>query len=151
MAKTPTPKADELDEAIVAAILELREKADTIEIHLMIEKRVAPKTVFIEHIYSGLSRLEIKRIVTSWLADPTFERGWRRKRFYKVVGASGPDPEELRPPEDISPRYLKGQGGAPFLGMRIVDFVMERLLNPRIREHTVGDFVEKNRFKKSLR
>ena len=37
--------------------------------------------------YATLDRLEEKGFVSSWLADPTPERGGRAKRYYKIEAA----------------------------------------------------------------
>jgi DNA-binding PadR family transcriptional regulator len=43
-----------------------------------------PKRVALGAIYATLDRLEDKELVTSWLSDPTPERGGRSKRYYRL-------------------------------------------------------------------
>ena len=38
-------------------------------------------------VYTTLDRLEKKGLVTSWVGEPTPERGGRRKRFYRLEPA----------------------------------------------------------------
>ena len=38
-------------------------------------------------MYVTLDRLEEKGYVTSWMAEATEERGWRKKRFFRVLEA----------------------------------------------------------------
>jgi DNA-binding PadR family transcriptional regulator len=38
-------------------------------------------------IYTAMDRLERRGFVTSWLGDPTPERGGKRKRFYRLQPA----------------------------------------------------------------
>ncbi|MHB8301563.1 MAG: PadR family transcriptional regulator [Acidobacteriaceae bacterium] len=73
---------------MLAAILTLREDAYGVTIHSKIEELARPKAVSLGAVYVTLDRLEDKGLATSWLSDPTPERGGRSKRFYRL-GALG--------------------------------------------------------------
>jgi PadR family transcriptional regulator len=72
---------------LLLAVLRLGERAYGVTIrHELLER--AATDFAIGAIYTGLSRLERKGFVESWLGEPTAERGGRAKRFYRVT-ASG--------------------------------------------------------------
>lgn len=72
---------------LLLAILRLGERAYGVTIRQeLLEK--AQRDVAIGAIYTGLERLEQKGFITSWLGEPTAERGGRAKRFFRVT-ASG--------------------------------------------------------------
>jgi DNA-binding PadR family transcriptional regulator len=48
------------------------------------EKLSDPKSVAIGAVYATLDRLEDKGLVSSWLSDPTPQRGGRSKRHYRL-------------------------------------------------------------------
>ena len=47
--------------------------------------QLAGREVSLGSIYAALHRLEKKGFVTSWLGDPTPERGGRAKRYFRVT------------------------------------------------------------------
>jgi len=72
---------------LLLAVLRLGERAYGVTIrHELLER--AATDFAIGAIYTGLSRLERKGFVESWLGEPTAERGGRATRFYRVT-ASG--------------------------------------------------------------
>ena len=50
---------------------------------------LAEREVSLGSIYAALDRLEQKGFVTSFLGDPTPERGGRAKRYFRVTPAGG--------------------------------------------------------------
>ena len=81
------PKPDSLgqfEQLVLTAILSLREDAYGVTIHAKVEDLAKPKAVSLGAIYVTLDRLEDKGMVTSWLTDPTPERGGRAKRCYRL-------------------------------------------------------------------
>ena len=44
----------------------------------------AGRRVSIGALYATLARLEDKQLISSWLADPTSERGGRAKKYFKL-------------------------------------------------------------------
>ena len=81
------PKPDSLgqfEQLVLTAILSLREDAYGVTIHAKVEDLAKPKAVSLGAIYVTLDRLEDKGMVSSWLTDPTPERGGRAKRCYRL-------------------------------------------------------------------
>lgn len=74
---------------LLLAVLRLGERAYGVTIRQELLER-ADTDFAIGAIYTGLSRLERKAFVESWLGEPTAERGGRAKRFYRVT-ANGVD------------------------------------------------------------
>src|SRR5258708_34640538 len=81
------PKLDSLgqfEQLVLTAILALREDAYGVTVHGKVEELAKPKAVSLGAIYVTLDRLEDKGMGTSWLTDPTPERGGRAKRCYRL-------------------------------------------------------------------
>jgi len=81
------PRGDstgQFEQLVLTAILSLREEAYGVTIHEKVEQLAHPKSVSLGAIYVTLDRLEDKGFVSSWLSDPTPERGGRSKRFYRL-------------------------------------------------------------------
>lgn len=74
----------QFEQLVMAAILSLHENAYGVTIHEKVGELAAPKRVSLGAIYVTLDRLEDKGFVSSWLSDPTSERGGRAKRCYRV-------------------------------------------------------------------
>lgn len=74
----------QFEQLVLTAILTLREKAYGVSIHAKVEELAAPKAVSLGAIYVTLDRLEDKKLIASWLSDPTPERGGRAKRCYRL-------------------------------------------------------------------
>jgi len=80
-------KSDSLgqfEQLVLTAILTLRDDAYGVTIHSRVEKMAHPRTVALGAVYVTLDRLEDKGLVTSWLSEPTAERGGRAKRCYRL-------------------------------------------------------------------
>jgi PadR family transcriptional regulator PadR len=74
----------QFEQLVLTAILSLREDAYGVTIHAKVEDLAKPKAVALGAIYVTLDRLEDKGMVSSWLTDPTPERGGRAKRCYRL-------------------------------------------------------------------
>jgi PadR family transcriptional regulator PadR len=72
------------EQIILTAILSLRDEAYGVTIHEKAVQLSAPKSISPGAVYITLSRLEDKGLISSWLSDPTPERGGRSKRFYRL-------------------------------------------------------------------
>ena len=77
----------QFEQLVLTAILALREEAYAVAIHSRVQELARPKTVSLGAVYVTLDRLEDKGLLTSWLSDPTPERGGRAKRFYRLEAA----------------------------------------------------------------
>ena len=62
----------------------MREKAYGVTIHEKAVQLATPKSISLGAVYVTLDRLEDKGLISSWLSDPTPERGGRSKRFYRL-------------------------------------------------------------------
>jgi PadR family transcriptional regulator, regulatory protein PadR len=76
----------EFEQVVLLALVRLAENAYGMTIRGEIEKRTR-RAVTIGAVYATLERLESKGYVSSWLADPTAERGGRAKRFFRLEPA----------------------------------------------------------------
>lgn len=72
-----------LEQLVLTAILTLSE-AYGVTIHAKAVELARPKSISLGAIYYTLDRLEEKGFVSSWLASPTAERGYRAKRCYRL-------------------------------------------------------------------
>jgi PadR family transcriptional regulator, regulatory protein PadR len=80
------PKRDflgEFEHIVLLALLRLGDNAYGVSVRREIEARI-DREVSIGAIYATLDRLQAKGYVTSFLGDPTPERGGRSKRFFRV-------------------------------------------------------------------
>src|SRR5687768_11822796 len=75
----------DLELMLLLAVLRLGENAYGVTIAREIA-RTAHRSVAIALVYATLDRLQKRRLVTSWMGDPTPERGGRAKRFFEVTG-----------------------------------------------------------------
>ena len=74
----------QFEQVVLTAILALRENAYGVTIHEKVSELARPKKISLGAVYVTLDRLEDKGFVSSWLSEPTAERGGRAKRFYKL-------------------------------------------------------------------
>ncbi len=73
----------EFEELVLLAILSLRDDAYGVKINEAIEE-AAGRSVSIGALYTTLSRLEEKGLISSWMGEATAERGGRAKKFFKI-------------------------------------------------------------------
>ena len=74
----------EFEHIVILALLRLSGRAYGVTVRQEIETRIG-REVSIGAIYATLDRLEDKGYVTSFLGEPTPERGGRSKRFFRVT------------------------------------------------------------------
>ena len=74
------------EQLVLAAIL-ATDNAYGVTIHAAVEELARPRAVQLGAVYATLDRLEDKGLITSWLSDPTPERGGRSKRHYRLEAA----------------------------------------------------------------
>ena len=74
----------QFEQLVMTAILALGENAYGVTIHAQVEKLAQPKSVSLGAVYATLDRLEDKKLIVSWLSDPTPARGGRSKRHYRL-------------------------------------------------------------------
>ena len=71
---------------MLLALVRLRDHAYGMRIRQEIEKRTG-RDVSIGAVYTTLERMEAKGYVSSWMGEPTAERGGRAKRFFRLEAA----------------------------------------------------------------
>ena len=81
---TPQPSIGQFEQLVMTAILKCGRNAYGVPIHTTVEALSGGKTVSLGAVYATLDRLEDKSLISSWLADPTPERGGRSKRHYRL-------------------------------------------------------------------
>jgi DNA-binding PadR family transcriptional regulator len=74
----------QFEQLVLTAILTQREDAYGVTIHAKVQELARPREVSLGAVYVTLDRLEGKGLVSSWLSDPTPERGGRAKRCYRL-------------------------------------------------------------------
>jgi len=77
----------QFEQVVLTAVLALGDNAYGVTIHGHVEQLSQPKRVSLGAVYATLDRLEDKGFVTSWLSEPTAERGGRSKRHYRLEAA----------------------------------------------------------------
>jgi PadR family transcriptional regulator len=73
------------EHVVLLTLLHLGENAYGVSVRREIKSRIR-RDVSIGAIYATLDRLQMKGYVTSYLGDPTPERGGRSKRYFRVSG-----------------------------------------------------------------
>jgi DNA-binding PadR family transcriptional regulator len=76
----------EFEQMVLLAILHLGDEVYGVPIVDEIERRTG-RTVAPAAVYITLRRLEQKGLLSSWMSDPTPERGGKARRFVKVTRA----------------------------------------------------------------
>ena len=76
-----TPTLGEFEHLVLIALLRLGDDAYGATVRHEIEHRTG-RRVSISAVYTTLERLEQKRLVQSWIGEPTAQRGGRRRRHF---------------------------------------------------------------------
>lgn len=84
---TSPPSLGQFEQLVLAAILQCGRNAYGVTIHEAVETLSGAKKVSLGAVYATLDRLEDKGLISSWLTDPTPERGGRSKRHYRLESA----------------------------------------------------------------
>lgn len=74
----------QFEQIILTAILSFRDEAYGVTIHEKAAELAKPRKISPGAVYITLDRLEDKGLISSWLSDPTPERGGRSKRYYRL-------------------------------------------------------------------
>jgi PadR family transcriptional regulator PadR len=77
----------QFEQIVLAAIVSLDAHAYGVTIHRGVGELSAPRGVSLGAVYATLDRLEDKDLITSWLSEPTAERGGRSRRYYRLQPA----------------------------------------------------------------
>lgn len=81
---TAPPAIGQFEQLVMTAVLRCGKNAYGVTIHAAVEELSSSEKVALGAVYATLDRLEDKGLVTSWLSDPTPERGGRSKRHYRL-------------------------------------------------------------------
>ena len=76
----------ELEQVVLLAVLRVGAEAYGVPVHDEIQRR-AGRDLTLGTIYKTLTRLEDKGLVSSYIGEPTAQRGGRRTRCYTVTNA----------------------------------------------------------------
>ena len=79
-----THSLGQFEQLTMAAILALEENAYGVTIHAKVEELSQSKKVSLGAVYATLDRLEDKKLIVSWLSNPTKARGGRSRRHYRL-------------------------------------------------------------------
>jgi DNA-binding PadR family transcriptional regulator len=74
----------QFEQIVLTAVASLGDNAYGVSIHASVRELSAPKAVSLGAVYATLDRLEDKKLIRSWLSEPTRERGGRSKRHYQL-------------------------------------------------------------------
>lgn len=74
----------EFEELVLLTIVYLDKDAYGVAIKEDIENR-SQRAISIGALHTTLTRLEKKGYITSWMGEPTAERGGRRKRYFEIT------------------------------------------------------------------
>jgi PadR family transcriptional regulator PadR len=74
----------QFEQLVLTAVLSLKEDAYGVTIHEKVGELARPKSISLGAVYVTLDRLEDKGLISSWLSEPTAERGGRAKRCYRM-------------------------------------------------------------------
>src|SRR5678809_322725 len=78
------PSIGNFEQVVLTAILRCGNDAYGVTIHEAAEDLSGSRSIALGAVYVTLDRLEDKGLITSWLSDPTPERGGRAKRCYRL-------------------------------------------------------------------
>src|SRR4051812_23732133 len=94
----------EFEQMVLLAIVHLREDAYGIPILEEIERRTG-RSVARAAVYITLRRLEEKGFVSTWMSDPTPERGGKARRYVKLEAQGA---KALREARNVAERMWQG-------------------------------------------
>lgn len=77
----------QFEQIVLAGVASLVDNAYGVSIHAAVGELSAPRAVSLGAVYATLDRLEDKKLIRSWLSEPTRERGGRSKRHYALTPA----------------------------------------------------------------
>jgi PadR family transcriptional regulator PadR len=73
----------ELERAVLLTVSRLGERAYGMAVRRELEERLN-RSISIGAVYTTLDRMEEKGYVSSWIGEPTAERGGRAKKYFRV-------------------------------------------------------------------
>jgi PadR family transcriptional regulator PadR len=73
----------QFEQIVLTAVLALDDNAYGVTIHAKVEE-MSRKKIARGAVYATLDRMEDKKLIASWLSEPTPERGGRSRRHYRL-------------------------------------------------------------------
>lgn len=73
----------QFEQIVLTAVLALGENAYGVTVHAKVQQ-LGGRKVSLGAVYATLDRLEDKKLISSWLSEPTAERGGRSRRHYAL-------------------------------------------------------------------
>jgi PadR family transcriptional regulator, regulatory protein PadR len=104
------PILGEFEQLVLVAVVRLRDGAYGVPIQREVEER-AGRRVTVGALYATLDRLEGKRLLESWFADPTPQRGGKSKRYFRLTAAGEAALTEAKSAHDRIWRGVRLKGG----------------------------------------
>jgi DNA-binding PadR family transcriptional regulator len=74
----------EFEELVLLAVYSIDGEAYGVPLQEKLEQ-LLERSISIGAVYAALGRLERKGLVTSWVGDPSSQRGGRRKRHFEIT------------------------------------------------------------------
>jgi DNA-binding PadR family transcriptional regulator len=74
----------QFEQLVLTAVLALDDNAYGVTIHAKVEELSRPRQIARGAVYATLDRMEDKKLIASWLSEPTKERGGRSRRHYRL-------------------------------------------------------------------
>jgi len=103
-------RVGEFEEIVMLAVGRLADDANSVNIQEILGED-AGRDASLGAIYAALDRLERKDCVTSWLAEPTGERGGRAKRHYALTELGRDALAELRRVRELMWKSMLAEDG----------------------------------------
>jgi len=105
----------QFEQIVLTAVLSLGENAYGVTVHAKAQALSRPRKVSLGAVYATLDLLEDKRLISSWLSEPTRERGGRSRRHYRLE-KSGEQAlrESAGTAQRIVETILQSWGGLPW-------------------------------------
>jgi len=93
----------QFEQVILTAVLSLGDNAYGVTVRERAQSLAAPKKISLGAVYATLDRLEDKGLISSWLSEPTPERGGRSRRHYRL---EKPGEKALREAAGVAQRLM---------------------------------------------
>src|SRR3954471_8030590 len=84
--KQNAPALGDFEQLVLCGVRRLEDEAYGAAIRQEIHAR-SGRDISINAVYTTLERLESKKLLRSWVGEPTAQRGGRRRKFYAVEPA----------------------------------------------------------------
>jgi len=94
----------QFEQIVLTAVLSLGDNAYGVTVHDRAQNLSRPRKISLGAVYATLDRLEDKGLISSWLSEPTAERGGRSRRHYRL---EKPGEQALRESAGMAQRIIE--------------------------------------------